>query len=73
MSLRDRYARALVARGHRQDLMARTGKYDVYEHPDSPGRKFYLGPSGALRVGATVAGSIPCSQKFKDKLLEEAL
>lgn len=72
-TLHDRFCMALEYRGHRRVVNARTGKYTVYARADLDQRGrptfYYVGVSGALRVGANATESIPASSKFKDLLL----
>lgn len=69
MTLKDAFTKALLARGW--TLVKINFKHDVYTHPESPA-KLYLGRAGALRTGDTAASSRPCSEKFRQKLIEEA-
>jgi hypothetical protein len=69
---RERYIAALVAQG--ETLVKSTRKYDVYTRHARPGQTteafYYVGRAGALRVGISAAHSIPCSDKFKQTLLD---
>lgn len=73
MTLQERFAIALRSLGSVQDQMAASRKYLVFSHnrpePRAKGYKFYLGKSGALRVGLTIAGSRACSETFRAQLL----
>lgn len=68
-TLKERFIRALEARG--QTFVKQTHKYTVYTRMP-PGTFYYIGRSGSLRAGVSVQGSLPCSEAFKQKLLEEA-
>lgn len=50
-------------------LVKQTHKYDVYTCTRHPGSFYYVGRSGALRVGPTVAGSMPASSTHKQLVL----
>lgn len=65
-TLREKYIEALKARGWIE--LKNTHRYTVFDNRDG-GSYLYVGKSGSLRSGSTVAGSIPVSQKFKDQLL----
>lgn len=63
--LQDKFIAALVKRGEQE--VKRTAKYIVFTR--QLGGYYYIGKSGSLRHGQTVAASIPCSAKFKKELL----
>jgi hypothetical protein len=72
-TMEQRFCAALEARG---EALVRTGKYRVYTRtkgmPLSARPSFYyVGASGALRVGCAAVGSIPAGRKFKEILLAE--
>jgi hypothetical protein len=71
-TLRERYTAALIARG--ETLVKSTHKYDVYTRQAGPGGStyhfYYIGRAGALRVGSSIASSTPCSDRFKQSLLD---
>ena len=54
----DRNAETLLAAGYREDPNPRSSKYRVFNSPDGK-RRVFLGKAGAVRSGATVAGSFP--------------
>ncbi len=74
-SLRDQYLHALVSKGE-SVVGHRSSKYTVttakLAGPSKDGKPqfFYLGKAGSLRIGRTIAGSIPLSDGFKEKLLQ---
>ena len=65
-TLRERFEIALKMRG--ETLTKRLARKLVYTRKE--GGYYYLGKSGSLRHGETIAGSIPVSDKFKQLLLE---
>lgn len=65
-TLQEQYAEALLKRGER--LVKRLHSCDVYTR--SEGGFYYIGGRGSLRFGPTRSGSIPCSQRAKDVLME---
>lgn len=67
MSMEQKHIEGLVARGER--LVKTTHKYKVYTR--AKGGFYYVGRSGAVRVGSTVQSSIPCSDAFKASLRGE--
>ena len=67
-TLKEKFSAALVTRGER--LVKQTFRYDVYTR--SAGGFYYVGRSGSLRFGRTVAGSVPCSDEFKSYLINPA-
>lgn len=69
MKMQDLFERALLARG--EHLVKTTFKYKVYSR--AKGGFYYLGRAGALRVGNTVQGSVPCTEQFKSALLGSLL
>lgn len=68
-TMREKFITALEARGERQ-VASKSRKFVILTR--AAGGHYYVGKSGSLRVGATVAGSIPSSDAFKAKLLEGA-
>ena len=64
-----------VALLNRGEKFVRSGKYIVltYERskPRIPPVFYYIGRSGALRRGTSQAQSRPCSNEFKQRLVEE--
>ena len=66
-TLRERFLRALLARGERQEKLL-SGCIVVTR---SAGGHYYLGTSGGLRYGATRGGSLPAGSKFRQSLLDE--
>lgn len=71
MTLKESFSKALLSR--RSRLVKQTFRYDVYTRVkggiEQPGVFYYLGRAGALRVGTTVARSVPVQQEFKDMLV----
>lgn len=61
------YRQALEARG--ETFVKETHKYIVMTRKE--GGHYYIGRKGSLRFGDMVAGSIPCSAKFKKMLVGE--
>lgn len=68
MTMKELFSRALQARGERR--IKQTFRYDVWSRR-ATGLHYYVGRSGALRVGATVQSSVPVKESFKAMLLEE--
>jgi hypothetical protein len=68
-TLRERFIAALTLEGYQQ-VESRSSKYIVFKRTE--GSFWYVGKSGSLRVGATIAGSIPASEKAKQFLLARA-
>ena len=67
-TLREKYIAGLTARGFKE--VKRTSKWVVFEHHILPsGDFYYVGKSGSLRTGTTIATSIPVSQRYKDQLI----
>lgn len=64
-TLREKYIDALVKLGEQQVKV--THKYVVYSCKH--GGYYYVGKSGSLRIGQTVAGSIPASDTRKKMML----
>lgn len=60
------FVTALINLG--EHLIKSTLRYDVYSR--AVGKYYYIGRAGSLRVGATVAASIPVSGIFKRYLIE---
>lgn len=60
---------ALKMRGYVQ-IQTQTRKYTVWRN-DEPSRMMFVGKMGALRVGRTSTGSVPCAESFKRALIEE--
>lgn len=70
-TLRDRFVLALTHMGEKE--VKKTHKYLVFTKDKGVNNShYYIGKSGSLRIGPTVAGSLPVSSKFKIKLLEIA-
>lgn len=67
-TLKERFITALAARG--ETKVKDTFKYVVMTK-GTTGLYYYIGVSGSLRVGRTVATSVPCSMEFKYKLLAD--
>ena len=70
-TIKERLITALEARGWNQDFDVRTSKYAVFTNPHSDIKvNYYVGKSGALRVGPNISNSRPSSHR--DMLLKEA-
>lgn len=67
MNMREKFIMALNARGLKE--VKRTGKYVVFASSTSGGN-YYVGQSGGLRFGASVATSHPVSNKLKMQMLQ---
>lgn len=67
--IQERLIEALRLRGFFVDVMSRSSRYTVMRGPT--GEKLYLGTSGALRRGESIAKSIPVSKTYRDILLEK--
>lgn len=68
-TFQERFIEGLLKRGETE--VKRTARRIVYTRTVD-GMKagfYYLGKSGSLRIGHTIAGSIPVTSKFKCKLL----
>lgn len=71
MTMREKFLVALKARGA-TEVDNRHSKFVKLTRPS--GEKFYfVGKSGSLRIGANVRTSVPASDDFKKRLLEEAV
>lgn len=68
MTLRQQYIAALEKRGYVIDKDVKITKYIVMVSP-AVDNKVYIGRSGALRVGSTVANSRPVTNRAKQRLL----
>lgn len=68
MTLQDRFEAALIARGAKHDSTARSTKYRTFV---LNGKRYYLGKSGALRVGASITNSHPLSDRMRALLLND--
>lgn len=69
MNLRDRYKAALIGQGCKIVPDAKSRRYVVLTRP--AGGFYYLGKSGSVRWGTTIAGSMACSDKIKKAILGE--
>jgi hypothetical protein len=65
-TLRQIFIAALIAKGERQ--VKETHKFVVFTK--ATGGYYYIGRSGSLRFGSTVANSIPASDRFKKELVD---
>lgn len=63
-TMKEQFIAALLALGETE--VKRTFAFVVFTR--KAGGHYYIGRSGALRVGNTIASSIPCSDKFKEHL-----
>lgn len=68
-TMQQRFLAALLALGCKQTV-SNSQKYLTVIRPK--GGFYFIGRSGALRVGAVVSRSHPVHQRFKDQLLLEA-
>jgi hypothetical protein len=68
-TLRDRYVAALLARGCIQ-IASTSRRYVIFEAADHT--RYYLGKNGSLRVGRTIADSVPVGDRQRQFLLKEA-
>lgn len=68
ITMRDRYITALQCLGY--VVIKTTKKYVVMRTDDYTDRLIYVGKAGAVRVGGTVADSIPVTPDFKSRLLK---
>lgn len=66
MNLRQKLSFALEQRGERR-VSTNSRRYVVYTRAE--GDYWFLGAAGALRYGATIAGSFSASEKYKEKIL----
>ncbi len=66
-TFQERFIAALTAEGYERIISVRTHKYVVFRRDAE--YYYYLGKSGSLRIGRTVATSIPCRNSFKAALL----
>ena len=51
-----------------KDNRSRTSKYAVYKSK-SRNTNFYIGKAGAVRVGNTVAASVPLNEKYRKAMI----
>ena len=77
-TLHDQFCSYLRNQGYVEDQNARTGKYTVFYYPSRQAQRnehqrinYYVGRSGAVRCGRTVAQARPVSDSFKAKMLAE--
>lgn len=72
-TLQERYIAALLKAGEKE--VKRTSRYVVFTSRDIRGETsamyYYIGKSGALRYGHTVATSIPASNARKQLILDK--
>lgn len=72
MTLREQYIKGIEAMGGK--LVKHTHKYAVYTHPlhtDPSPYYVYIGRSGGLRVGRTIASSVPVGDKGKAHIIKQ--
>jgi hypothetical protein len=67
-TLAERYAAALQARGL-TETTTKSRKYRCFTS-QLPGRYYYIGKAGSLRIGACRSESVPVSGRIKRLLLE---
>ena len=65
-TMQQKFIEALVRRGC-VEIPNRSSIYKVFTRQE--GGFYYVGRAGALRVGKTIAGSFPVSEKFKKIIL----
>ena len=70
-TLQSRLVEALVMTGLGKPVEGRSQRYTVLQRLDKPGF-WYVGRSGALRCGPTVAASVAKGDSFKRDLLARA-
>lgn len=68
MTLQEKYIESLKFLGYKQVVNSRSRRV-VFESPRKPGTYWYLGKSGAIRIGITIAKSLPASLTIKKYLL----
>jgi hypothetical protein len=68
-TLQEKYAAALIARGCTEVIPSRSRKYRTFNR--AKGGFYFLGASGAIRIGHRSSHSIAVGDAFKAKLLEE--
>lgn len=68
-TLQDKYVAALRLYGG-NEVPARTRRYRVLTRPQLDGTYWFVGNSGAIRIGKKATGSIPAADRFKAALLE---
>lgn len=73
MTLQDRYAAALLARGIREVLPSPTSKARAFRQNGALAPFYFVGRSGSVRYGNTYSKSIPASEKFKESLLSSCI
>jgi hypothetical protein len=66
-TLREKFTEALQRKGCLQ-VKAASRKYLIFIRDGGNGY-YYVGKSGSLRMGSTIAGSVPVSARFKAELL----
>ena len=66
VNLQEKYKAALLAQGCKI-VESQSRRYVVLTRP--AGGFYYLGKSGAVRWGTTIAGSMACSDKIKKAIL----
>jgi hypothetical protein len=71
MSLHNQYCQALTVLGYERTANANTRKYTVFKGAVAE-RNYYIGHSGAIRLGASIATSISMAEDFKRHLLMRA-
>ena len=65
-TLKEQFIQSLTWLGEVE--VKKTFAYVVFSRKE--GGHYYVGRSGGLRFGKTIASSIPCSEKFKKQLLD---
>lgn len=68
-TLQDQYALGLARLGE-HEVQGKSGKYRTFTR--AKGGFYFLGSSGAVRVGACSSRSMACNDQFKAKLLQQA-
>jgi len=68
MTLQDKFEAALREMG--ETLVKETDRYKVFTRSIDTRTFYYLGRSGALRFGRTTRDSTPCSESFRQLLLQ---
>lgn len=70
MTQHDALKNALSDKGYRE-VQGSTSKYTTMELPGGTGQRFFLGSSGACRVGRIVTKSTPINEVTRQRLLKD--
>lgn len=69
-TLQERFIEALIKRGN-TIVPSKSRKYTVVTRNHKPGTFYFVGKSGAVRIGRASTKSVPVGPKFKAQLLVE--